>query len=77
MNPLQLQDDEIGRKLSEAEQSGELKSARGWGRPLPLDDGWDETPQALRMGYKILKNAGVAPPEIALFHRRAAARAAL
>ena len=35
-------------------------------------EGWHETPTEFRLPFKILKNAGVAPPEIDLFHRRAA-----
>jgi hypothetical protein len=41
------------------------------------DPGWDETPGEFRLPFKILKNAGAAPPEIALFHERAALRAQL
>jgi hypothetical protein len=67
-------DEEIARMLREAEASGELKAARSFGKPFATADGWDETPEALRMSMKILKDAGVAPPEIALFHERAELR---
>jgi hypothetical protein len=67
-------DEEIARMLREAEAAGELKSARSYGKPLTAADGWDDTPEALRMSMKILKDAGVAPPEIALFHERAELR---
>lgn len=60
--------------LREAEASGELKSAKSFGKPFAAADGWDDTPEALRMSMKILKDAGVAPPEIALFHERAELR---
>jgi hypothetical protein len=70
----ELLDDEIGRKLAQAEQSGELKSARGYGKPLEPEEGWNQTPPELRMGFKILKDAGVVPPEVELFHRRARLR---
>jgi hypothetical protein len=70
-------DEEIGRHLQEAAASGELSRARGYGQPEQADHGWDETPQALRMPFKILKDAGVVPPEIELFHQRAALSAAL
>ncbi len=63
---LKLLDDHIGRSLAEAERSGELKTARSWGKPLNLGDGYDETPAELRMGFKILKDAGVVPPEVEL-----------
>jgi len=70
-------DEEIARHLQEALASGELQSAKGYGKPLPDMPGWDDTPEALRMPFKILKDAGVAPPEIELFHERARLRAAL
>ena len=60
--------------LREAEASGELKGAKNYGKPFAEADGWDDTPEALRMSMKILKDAGVAPPEIALFHERAELR---
>lgn len=61
---LQLLDDHIGRALRRSEASGELQSAPSWGRPLDFGDGYEETPPELRMGYKILKDAGVVPPEV-------------
>ena len=70
-------DEEIARHLQEALESGELAAARGFGQPLPEIPGWDETPEALRMPFKILKDAGVPPPEIALFHERARLREAV
>jgi hypothetical protein len=70
-------DEEIARALSEAAASGELAAARGYGKPLPAIPGWAETPEALRMPFKILRDAGVAPAEIEFFHERARLRAAV
>jgi Domain of unknown function (DUF1992) len=70
-------DEEIARRLKEAADSGELSRTEGYGKPLPEDTGWDSTPAALRMPMKILKDAGAAPPEIALFHERARLRASM
>lgn len=71
-------DEEIARKLRESAASGELASARHYGQPLPeADEGWSAAPDALRMPFKILKDAGFAPPEVALFHERARLREAL
>lgn len=70
-------DDDIARHLAAAAVSGELRSAPSYGRPLAADEGWDATPEALRMPFKILRDAGVAPQEIALFHDRARLREAL
>jgi hypothetical protein len=70
-------DEEIARKIAEASASGELNLARDYGKPFADDPGWDATPEALRMPMKILKDAGVPPPEIAMFHERARLRAAI
>ena len=63
---LKLVEDHIGKALAESEKSGELRKARDWGKPLDFGDGYDETPAELRMGYKVLKDAGVLPPEVEL-----------
>lgn len=67
-------DEEIAYRLAEAAASGELQSAQSYGKPLKQAEGWDATPDALRMPFKILKDAGFAPPEVALFHERAGLR---
>ncbi len=74
---LTLLDDEIGRKLAESEATGELRHARNWGKPLDFGDGYDETPAELRMGMKILKDAGVVPPEVECMREIEALRRAL
>lgn len=61
---LKLMEDHIGQHLREAEAAGELKAAPSYGKPLDFGDGYDETPTELRMGMKILKDAGVVPPEV-------------
>jgi hypothetical protein len=67
-------DEEIARKLQEAAESGELRTAASYGKPLAGMEGWEQTPEGLRMAFKILKDAGFAPPEVALFHQRAQLR---
>jgi hypothetical protein len=67
-------EDEIARKLAEAARSGELKSAPSYGKPLAMNDGWNDTPDELKMAFKMLKDSGFIPPEIAAFHERAALR---
>lgn len=74
---LRTLDEEIAHRLAEAAASGELQSAESYGKPLAQAAGWEETPEALRMPLKILKDAGVTPPEIELFHQRARLRDAL
>ncbi len=71
---LKLLEDDIGRKLAESHSSGELRSAPSYGKPLNLGDGYEETPAELRMGMKILKDAGVAPPEVELMRQIEAQR---
>ena len=39
---------------------------------MNFGDGYDETPAELRMGMKVLKDAGVVPPEVELMQRIAA-----
>jgi hypothetical protein len=72
---LQLQDDHIGQALRESEASGELRAAPSFGKPLDLGDGYAQTPPELRMGMKILKDAGVVPPEVEMMQHIAALQA--
>lgn len=71
-----MTEEDIARALQAAADSGELASAKGYGQALKEDEGWDATPEALRMPFKILKNAGFTPPEVELFHERARLREA-
>jgi hypothetical protein len=57
-------DEEIAARIRESELNGEIRSARSWGKPIDFGDGYDETPQELRMGFKMLKDSGFVPPEI-------------
>jgi Domain of unknown function (DUF1992) len=74
---LRLLDDHIGRSLAAAEASGELQTARSFGKPLDLGDGYDETPAELRMPFKLLKDSGFLPPEVTLMREIATLRQAL
>ncbi len=67
-----MREEEIALHLQQALASGELQSAESFRKPLAQDVGWEATPDSLRMPFKILKNAGYAPPEVALFHEKAA-----
>jgi len=67
-------DEQIAQHLAEAEASGELQASESYGKPLREIEGWDDTPEALRLPFKILKDAGFVPPEIELFHERARLR---
>lgn len=72
---LRLLEDDIGRALNESVRSGELQSAPSYGKPLNFGDGYDETPAELRMPMKVLKDAGVVPPEVETMQRIAALEA--
>ena len=51
------------QRIAEAIAKGELDDLPGAGRPLALDDA-AHVPEELRLGYRILKNAGYVPPEL-------------
>lgn len=70
-------DDEIAAYIRSNEQNGELRQAPSWGKPLANDDGFDATPEDLRMGYKMLKSAGYVPPEVEMMNRLSAMRVQL
>jgi len=70
-------DDHIARALAESLRNGELKSAPSFGKPLDLGDGYAATPQEWRMPFKVLKDAGMAPPEIETMRQLSALRAEL
>jgi hypothetical protein len=74
---LRTLDEEIARHLEEAAKSGELKAAKGYGKPPEPDPGWDATPPELRMPFKILKDSGFVPAEVEWFHERAQLRKTL
>jgi hypothetical protein len=59
---LKLLEDHIGAHLRASQD--ELKHAPSYGKPLDFGDGYDATPAELRMGMKILKDAGVVPAEV-------------
>lgn len=52
-------------RIQAAIRAGELDGLAGQGRPLELDDD-RHIPPELRVAYRILKNAGCAPPELEL-----------
>ena len=53
------------QRILEAQRNGEFDDLPGKGKPLELEDlSW--VPHELRIGYKVLKNAHVLPPEAEL-----------
>ena len=63
---LRTLEEQIAESLRAAQASGELQSAKDYGKPLDFGDGYDETPAELRLAFKALKDAGYAPPEVAM-----------
>jgi hypothetical protein len=55
----------VEQKIREAMREGEFDKLEGAGRPINLD-AYFATPEELRAGYAVLKNAGVLPQEAAL-----------
>ena len=55
----------VEQKIREAMRKGEFENLEGAGRPLDLD-AYFATPEELRAGYAVLKNAGVLPEEAAV-----------
>lgn len=52
-------------RIKEAMKNNEFDNLPGKGKPLPKDD-LAHVPNELRIGYKILKNAGMVPEEVQL-----------
>lgn len=64
-------DEQIAQHLKESAASGEPQSAPSYGKPLALNDGYEQTPEELRMAFKVLKDAGVVPHEVAMMRELA------
>ena len=58
-----LLDQGAERHITDAQRKGEFDNLPGQGEPLVLDDD-SAVPEALRSGYRLLKNAGCLPPEL-------------
>ncbi|MGG4038697.1 DnaJ family domain-containing protein [Heyndrickxia ginsengihumi] len=52
----------VEEKIREATRNGAFDHLSGYGKPLPKDD-LAGVPADLKMGYRILKNAGFSPGE--------------
>ncbi|HAM34212.1 MAG TPA: DUF1992 domain-containing protein [Deltaproteobacteria bacterium] len=54
------------RRIQEAIERGEFDDLPGKGKPLDLGEDDRTVPAEHRMAYRILKNAGLLPPEVEL-----------
>jgi hypothetical protein len=61
---MQILDAIAERRIREAQERGEFHDLPGTGVPLTLDDD-ALVPEELRVAYRLLKNAGFVPPELA------------
>lgn len=66
----------VDQQIRAAEEEGQFKDLAGAGKPLKLDDD-THIPEELRAGFRMLKNAGAAPPWIELQQTIRADQAAL
>ncbi len=55
----------VEERIRRAQKKGDFENLEGAGKPLKLNDDHN-SPEELRLAYKILKNADIIPPEIAL-----------
>lgn len=62
-------DEEIAAYIRSNEDNGDIRTAPSWGKPLAIDEGYADTPEELKMGYKILKDAGVVPFEVEMLKK--------
>ncbi|MEQ6375673.1 DUF1992 domain-containing protein [Bacillaceae bacterium S4-13-56] len=53
----------VEEKIKQAIRDGDFENLPGKGKPLKLDD-MEGIPSDLRVGYKIMKNAGMIPEEM-------------
>jgi hypothetical protein len=74
---LRTLDDHIGQHLRDSQANGELARAPSYGKPLDLGDAYEQTPVELRMAMKVLKDAGIVPPEVEMMQAAAALEARL
>jgi DNA-binding response OmpR family regulator len=51
--------------IQSAMERGEFENLKGKGKPLDLNEYFD-TPEEIRLGYTLLKNAGYVPEEVQL-----------
>jgi hypothetical protein len=70
-------DELIKQWVRKVEATGELERDPHFGKPLPLADGYLDTPDELKMAFRMLKDAGYVPAEVELLKTLAARKSAL
>jgi hypothetical protein len=62
--------------IQDAIQRGDFDNLKGKGKPLDLNEYFD-TPEDIRVGYSLLKNAGYVPEEVDLLRQISELKTAL
>ncbi|SIO51687.1 DnaJ family domain-containing protein [Paraburkholderia phenazinium] len=75
-NPRTL-DEQIAESIRRSQESGELQTAKDWGKRTAYADGYEETPEEYRMAFKALKDSGYVPAEVEMMKALADKRARL
>ena len=57
-------DEQIAESIRRSQESGELQTAKDWGKRTTYVDGYQETPEEYRMAFKALKDSGYVPAEV-------------
>ena len=57
-------EDLVEQRIKQAQKEGQFDNLEGAHKPLKFED--ENVPEELRLGHKILKNAGFLPPEVEL-----------
>jgi len=70
-------DEVIKQWVRKVEETGELQRDPNFGKPLKLGDGYLDTPDELKMAYRMLKDAGYVPAEVELLKTLATKKDAL
>lgn len=68
--------DLVEQAIQDSIARGDPDKLSNKGKPIDLDD-WKRTPEHLRMGQTVLKNAGIKPAEIEIKHRISELKAAI
>jgi len=55
----------VDQKIKDAIERGDFDNLSNKGKPIDFKP-WRNTPQHLRMSYRVLKSAGITPPEVQL-----------
>lgn len=64
-------DEIIKAWIRDEEKSGGFKNNPHLGKPFDFKDGYLDTPEELRMAFKILKDGGFKPPQVELLNELA------